>query len=157
MTRTNCLFRVGVAVSLLTVSCARSTPPNDTQLTLRQASLGRAIEAAIGVRDVTIVVTQGTTVIRRQVIPISSGESDEVRRLFWRALRHEPSPESKRPIMDLVFGHKWKGLERTWTVTVEGPLTPYEYEAFEYFNTILPEEYREYRFRVDLMKRAQSR
>jgi hypothetical protein len=129
-----------IVATILAVSCGRA-PATDAVLTLRQLSLGTAVEMAIGDTQINVIVKEKTRIIERTAVKISPEESAKIRGLFWDALR-DPPTERLTPTRDLVFEQEWRGPARSYQLTIQGPLTSAEYRAYDHLNRLVPARYR---------------
>jgi hypothetical protein len=141
------------ALSAVVMACGRDNPPEDTNLLLRQRSLGTTAEMAISAEQIDIVVTSRKQVIDRTSIKIPAVEAAKIRRLFWVALLRPPASRG-RPLRDLDFEQEWRGAARSYEVRIQGPLTPDEYRAYDYVNSLLPPQKR---FLIDFGPRRRSK
>ena len=130
-----------IFAAILAVSCGGRVPATDTVLTLRQQSLGTAVEMSIGDTQIDVIAREKTRIIERTVVKISTKESAKIRRLFWDALRNPPT-ERVTPTRDLVFEQEWRGRARSYQLTIQGPLSSTEYRAYDHLNRLIPARYR---------------
>lgn len=135
---------VRIAASLL-LFAACSRPSSDVSLTIRQVAWPgeKAVQVVVKEQELDVTASAGRKVIDHVVVRVSEAQSDEVRRLFWKSWKHQPSARHVPRVLDgLVIEQLWEGPERAWRVSTRGPLTPYEYEALNYLNPLLPPPYR---------------
>jgi hypothetical protein len=132
-----------LAVVLVVIGCSR--PRAELSLTLIQTAWpGRkSVEVVVREQKLEVAAKVRGEVIDRRTVSISQAQSDELRRLFWRAWRNQPESRRVPRLMDgLLVEQLWDGPERSWRVATRGPLTKHESEAFAYLNQLLPEVYR---------------
>jgi hypothetical protein len=144
------LARIYLAMFALLAGCTQPSP--DASLTVRQVAWPgrRAVEVAVGEQRLEVTATIRDSIVDRQVIPISKDQSDQLRRLFWRALQNQPPARHVPALVDgILVEQVWQGPERAWRVSTRGPLTKYESNAFNYLNPLLPAAYR-FRLRLGL-------
>ena len=130
-------------VALLTIGCAR--PQEEVSLTLFQTAWPGRKSVEVVVREQKLEVTARIRdkVVDRRAVSISRKQADEVRRLFWRAWRNQPTVRRVPRLMDgILVEQLWEGPERSWRVSTRGPLTKHESDAFGYLNPLLPPPYR---------------
>lgn len=131
-----------LALAVASAAC-RPEPPSGLRLTLRQVLTGGSIEVAVGPQRLTMTIKPRNGRTEKRELPLSEAESEELRRLFWRAWRSQPETRDVTRIAgDAAMEYAWEGPERSWRVSIRGALTQEERTAFARINALLPDPYK---------------